>query len=237
MSTTIATTILGNHSPRPLPTLSNASRIPSTNGPTLPTSETFRSKLPPRYTRGRRLTRKCFTTQSYRYRAFLGTLGPAPTHGSIPRPLRVGAVRSVALSFDVQQCTPSRCEAHAAAFVAESKSPTGERPTCVWRRDQGRGVQCGSRERLEFDHIIPVLRRRLRHGAQHPVVVRALQQGEGRQNLVLNRSQPSKLARVRPEQVQASIDPTRGGGDCREWRRSLARTPHTQLGATGSPFA
>jgi hypothetical protein len=28
----------------------------------------------------------------------------------------------------------------------------------VWRRDQGRCVDCGSRERLEYDHIIPVSR-------------------------------------------------------------------------------
>ena len=26
----------------------------------------------------------------------------------------------------------------------------------VWRRDQGRCVECGTNERLEYDHIIPV---------------------------------------------------------------------------------
>ena len=28
----------------------------------------------------------------------------------------------------------------------------------VWRRDQGRCVECGSNERLEYDHIIPLSR-------------------------------------------------------------------------------
>lgn len=28
----------------------------------------------------------------------------------------------------------------------------------VWRRDRGRCVDCGARERLEFDHIIPISR-------------------------------------------------------------------------------
>ncbi len=28
----------------------------------------------------------------------------------------------------------------------------------VWRRDQGRCVDCNSRERLEFDHVVPISR-------------------------------------------------------------------------------
>ena len=28
----------------------------------------------------------------------------------------------------------------------------------VWRRDQGKCVGCGSREKLEYDHIVPVSR-------------------------------------------------------------------------------
>ncbi len=28
----------------------------------------------------------------------------------------------------------------------------------VWQRDQGKCVQCGSAEKIEFDHIIPVIK-------------------------------------------------------------------------------
>jgi HNH endonuclease len=51
------------------------------------------------------------------------------------------------------------------AVVHRPSAPTFERRTIpervrheVWRRDQGRCVDCGGRERLEFDHIIPVSR-------------------------------------------------------------------------------
>jgi hypothetical protein len=43
-----------------------------------------------------------------------------------------------------------------AVQAAKPRKPIPERVRSeVWRRDQGRCVDCGSRERLEFDHIIP----------------------------------------------------------------------------------
>jgi 5-methylcytosine-specific restriction endonuclease McrA len=59
----------------------------------------------------------------------------------------------------------SRKQARLARAHAEMRGEDGSRfrepiPESVrhevWRRDQGRCVDCGSRERLEFDHIIPL---------------------------------------------------------------------------------
>jgi 5-methylcytosine-specific restriction endonuclease McrA len=45
---------------------------------------------------------------------------------------------------------------------ASTESPRRTIPkavqTAVWRRDEGRCVDCGSKEQLEYDHIIPVSR-------------------------------------------------------------------------------
>lgn len=46
------------------------------------------------------------------------------------------------------------CESH----EGEAREPIPENVRLfVWRRDKGQCVRCGSRERLEFDHIIPVV--------------------------------------------------------------------------------
>jgi len=47
-------------------------------------------------------------------------------------------------------------EAHAEAEANIRKPIPTEVKREVWRRDEGKCTKCGSRERLEFDHIIPI---------------------------------------------------------------------------------
>lgn len=51
----------------------------------------------------------------------------------------------------------------------QSREPISEsvRPF-VWQRDRGQCLVCGSREWLEFDHIIPLTKGGSRTGAKHP---------------------------------------------------------------------
>jgi hypothetical protein len=66
-----------------------------------------------------------------------------------------GALLGLAVALVVILAWRSR----AAAPVAPRREAIPERVRHeVWRRDRGTCVECGSRGRLEFDHIIPVSR-------------------------------------------------------------------------------
>ena len=66
--------------------------------------------------------------------------------------------RGIATFFDIKKMI----DPHADPVLDGSddrREPIPDRvKTAVWRRDEGRCVTCGSQARLEFDHIIPVVR-------------------------------------------------------------------------------
>jgi 5-methylcytosine-specific restriction endonuclease McrA len=71
----------------------------------------------------------------------------------------------MALILDRERKKTRQVERAVAAMDGRAPSASSRREripeavqNAVWNRDQGRCVQCGSRERLEFDHIIPVAR-------------------------------------------------------------------------------
>jgi 5-methylcytosine-specific restriction endonuclease McrA len=78
----------------------------------------------------------------------------APMKGSTSPGVRIGG--------ESLSGRESVCSGPGTAVLAESqfqrRSITKVVQREVWRRDEGRCVECGSRENLEFDHIIPVSR-------------------------------------------------------------------------------
>lgn len=68
-----------------------------------------------------------------------------------------------ALLYDRERKRERKLErAHAAMHVDTALTPRNREAipqdvkTRVWQRDQGRCTQCGSQERIEFDHIVPL---------------------------------------------------------------------------------
>jgi hypothetical protein len=80
----------------------------------------------------------------------------------VPMPYVTGAVRGAAIGLAVAVVVVLawqlwRNRAIPAAVPRREAIPERVRHE-VWRRDRGTCVDCGSRSRLEYDHIIPVVR-------------------------------------------------------------------------------
>jgi 5-methylcytosine-specific restriction endonuclease McrA len=69
----------------------------------------------------------------------------------------LGAAAGLAVALAVLLIWRSRAPAAGMAQLRREPIPERVRHE-VWRRDRGTCVDCGSRGRLEFDHIIPVSR-------------------------------------------------------------------------------
>jgi hypothetical protein len=83
----------------------------------------------------------------------LAVARPYATHAAL------GAAVGLAVALAVLLIWRSSGSACPAGPARPGREPIPERVRHeVWRRDRGSCVDCGSRGRLEFDHIIPVSR-------------------------------------------------------------------------------
>jgi hypothetical protein len=70
-----------------------------------------------------------------------------------------GAAAGLGVALAIVLAWRSRARSPAGRAVVPRREAIPERVRHeVWRRDRGTCVECGSRARLEFDHIIPVSR-------------------------------------------------------------------------------
>ena len=90
---------------------------------------------------------------------------PTEVHTLVALELQTGQRIEVHGAAELQalEAAPYRCDqgavvvAYAAKEAKHKREPIPEDVRiAVWRRDQGKCVQCDSNERLEYDHIIPV---------------------------------------------------------------------------------
>jgi hypothetical protein len=71
----------------------------------------------------------------------------------VARPVVVEAVLNTIIKKLKQELTSS---SKPSASINPREHIPDEIKVFVWQRDQGRCVRCGSKERLEYDHIIPI---------------------------------------------------------------------------------
>jgi HNH endonuclease len=83
--------------------------------------------------------------------SLLATAEPYLVHAAL------GAAAGLVVAFALIELWRWRSAPHVAQPARREPIPERVRHE-VWRRDRGTCVECGSRGRLEFDHIIPVSR-------------------------------------------------------------------------------
>jgi 5-methylcytosine-specific restriction endonuclease McrA len=99
----------------------------------------------------------CFTSSGQELRIPAWRLSPASKPFTPEQEARFAKEREEASKRQAERwATSQRANSPSAARPPRRQAIPQHVRHEVWRRDQGQCVDCGSRERLEYDHIIPV---------------------------------------------------------------------------------